>query len=128
KERYRVPRDVPTSPEKIENEFRYWLGYACDQRVVLVIDSLNQLDKNSRGVLDWFPEVFPPYVRVIVSTLEGDILDETIRRGWNVCRIEPLSHLEREQLVGKYFHAFGKSGDEPCVRRLANDAKSLSPL
>jgi tetratricopeptide (TPR) repeat protein len=127
-ERYGVTQEVPSSPEKIESEFRYWLGYASREGLVLVIDALNQLDESSLRSLQWLPDYFPPYVRVIVSTLEGEILDELQRRQWQVVKVKALNKAEREKVVRGYFRSFGKTLDTRNVRRLVSDTKSISPL
>ncbi len=128
KERFTVSAEVPTDPEKIVNDFRYWLGYASREGMVLVIDALNQLNESSRSSLGWLPDYFPPYVRVIVSTIGGDVLDELQRRNWHMLRVRPLNRKTRQTVVREYFRSFGKTLDAQNVRRLVADEKTHSPF
>lgn len=57
-----------------------------DRRLILVLDALNQLDStNHSHTLDWLPEKLPQNVRLVVSTLEGDVLD--------ALRLRPISEM-----------------------------------
>ncbi len=54
-----------------------------ERRIILVLDALNQLtDADAAHQLGWLPVVFPPNVRVLVSSLAGDTLEAVRQRHW----------------------------------------------
>ncbi len=75
---------VPENFSDIQNMFKDVLekvGGLNDKgkRLVLILDALNQLDNtNQAHSLDWLPVDLPSNVRLIVSTLEGDVYDGII--------------------------------------------------
>jgi telomerase protein component 1 len=72
------------------------------KKLVLVIDALNQLDNtNHSHTLDWLPEKPPPNVRLIVSTLEGDVYDVLKLRPVSEILVGPLSRQEQGEIVEK---------------------------
>lgn len=127
-DRFGLSAEVPSMQDKVESEFDYWLGYARETGLILVIDALNQLSEPSRRTLNWLSTALPAFVRLIVSTTDGEILTELEGRGWPILRVEPLKREMRQRVVQEYFRCFGKELDGRNVRRLVSDPKSVSPL
>jgi tetratricopeptide (TPR) repeat protein len=62
---------------------------------ILMLDALNQLeDREGALQLAWLPIVIPPKVCLILSTLEGPVLEECRRRGWTEWSVPALCDLE----------------------------------
>jgi hypothetical protein len=74
-------KSVPENFSDMQNMFKETLekvGSLKDKgkRLILIIDALNQLDNtNHAHSLEWLPADLPTNVRLVVSTLEGDIFD-----------------------------------------------------
>src|SRR6202040_2778005 len=73
---------VAEDPDKLRVQLRAFLEQAGAKRpIILFLDAVNQLDPAGRGQdLDWLPMWAPPGARLIVSTLEGDCLEQLARR------------------------------------------------
>jgi tetratricopeptide (TPR) repeat protein len=122
--------EVPTQPDKIREEFPRWLVRITGlDRIVLILDGLNQLeDRNAALDIGWLPEVFPPNCRLILSTLPGRSLDATRRRQWPELVVQPLTVLERRQLLEKFLGQFSKKLQAPDVKRITTAEQTANPL
>ena len=98
--------DVPEDITALLKLFPDLLGKASDRGTVrIVIDAVNQLEPLDRAhAMHWLPQVLPPGVRVVISTLSGDAHDAMLHR-----RIKPreetvtgLTNPEIRELAGAY--------------------------
>ena len=79
------------------------------QKVVIVLDSIDQLDAGSRRSLDWLPVDFPENIVVLISIISGDStfqetydeLTQRFRRS-RIFEIQPLAENEIHQMVTSY--------------------------
>jgi tetratricopeptide (TPR) repeat protein len=128
--RFEIDGDIPDDPAELRAAFGNWLHMVGDEeRVVLVLDALNQLeDREGAPDLIWLPSVMPANVRLVCSTLAGRPLDELSKRGWPMLEIEPLVEAERERLIVEYLAQYRKSLASSRVQRLAGAPQSASPL
>ncbi|MBE0640230.1 MAG: DUF4062 domain-containing protein [Bacteroidales bacterium] len=73
--------DIPDDPARLRFAFRQYLAKATSEHpLVLFLDAPDQFnDGDAARLLQWLPEVLPPHVAIILSTLKGvsfDVLKE----------------------------------------------------
>lgn len=130
------PDELPRTHEDILKTFPLWLAKArlyaqrTGVRCIIVLDALNQLEDRDRArLLGWLPEhPFTGPLRLIASTLPGDVLKAAQQRGWAELRVEPLTSDERRRMIGEYLGRFSKRLDAPRVERLAAAPAAANPL
>ena len=125
--------EIPSEPAKLDVALGQWLGYADHeltrrgQRMVLILDGLNQLQGIALG-LKWIPDVISPTIRLVVSsTVEGTLM-ELQKRGWGRFGMQALSEAERETIVVRYLAEYHKSLNAEQIKRIAGDYKCGHPL
>ena len=109
--RFEIKDEIPNEPEKLLESFPHFLAQTGrDGKWILVLDALNHLENIDKAhLLNWIPDYFPPFVRVIFSTLPGNMLNIFQKRKYKEINIKPLSIKERKTLIKKYLNQFGKS-------------------
>ncbi|MGO9531441.1 MAG: tetratricopeptide repeat protein [Syntrophobacteraceae bacterium] len=132
------PEELPKSHDDLLKDFPVWLVKARikaerdDVRclLLLVLDALNQLeDRDHARLLGWLPEhPFTGALRLVVSTLPGDMLEAVTPRGWKSLRVEPLTPDERRRMIEHYLARFGKKLDAPQLERIADAPAAANPL
>jgi nephrocystin-3 len=132
KRHFKIRQDVPDRPEDLRPAFANWLHMvAAKDRIVLVLDGLNQLEDRDQALdLVWLPEVLPAEIRLIVSTLPGRPLDELKRRGWSnddLC-VGPLEPEERKRLIRRYLRRYGKGLEPGQTGEIAAKDPCANPL
>lgn len=128
--RFGIDEEIPDQPDALRSAFTNFLHMAAARgRVILVLDALNQLE-DREGALDlvWLPPVIPTNVRIVVSSLPGQPLDELERRGWPTLGIEPLDPREREKLVVEYLAQYTKQLSPERRKRIALTPQAANPL
>ena len=75
--RFEIDEEIPQDFNELRVTFDKLLAQAAaERRVVLAIDALNQLDETYHSHdLYWLPAALPAGLRLIVSSLPGDVLD-----------------------------------------------------
>jgi len=78
-------------------------------KIVIVLDSIDQLDAGSRRSLDWLPVDFPDNIILLVSVISGDpdfkeIYDDLTQRfrRSRIFEIQPLAENEIHQMVKSF--------------------------
>ena len=80
-------------------------------RIVIIIDAIDQLNKTNRAhSLDWLPKILP--VKLIVTTIDGPLVDLLKRRNIKEIVIGSLSVKERKDLVRQTLLEYNKKLDE----------------
>jgi tetratricopeptide (TPR) repeat protein len=130
KRRFGLEGDIPDRPVMLRQAFANWLHMAAaKKRVVLIIDSLNQLeDKEGAPDLVWLPPVIPAAIRLILSTLPGRSLDELTKRVWQTLTIPSLTQDERAIFIDNYLAQYRKSLDKEHCLRIAESPQTANPL
>jgi len=135
KQHFRIQQDIPNQPSALREAFANWLHMIEDQRdhasdrVVIVIDALNQLENHSGALnLVWLPQALLKKARLVVSTLPGPALDELRRRGWPSLTVQPLGLEERQRLIVQYLHQYAKKLNKEQSRRIAAADQAANPL
>ena len=122
--------DVPDKPHEVIAAFPHWLAKAAEKgKFILIIDALNQLEeKDGSFDLGWLPSFIPKNVRLILSALPGNILDELKRRNWSVMKILPMKKSEQKEYIDKYLDSFGKKLNRSQTAMIINNPQSSNPL
>jgi len=101
-----VTDDVTEDYRELVNLFPQLLQkISGTRRVLLVIDALNQFDKTDNAhSMNWLPQSLPPNVKVVVSTLAGEVIDALLARRPkpDIVKVNGLKQDEIKQLVTDY--------------------------
>ena len=127
KERYAIADELPLQPDQVMRDFPQWLARVQDERLVLMIDALDQLEGEARA-LRWLPVYIPPNVRLIVSTLKGPVLETLREREWDELTVQPLDADAREAVIETYLGKYRKQLTAKQLRRIAEDNQCSNPL
>jgi hypothetical protein len=107
-----VETAVPEDYKELAQLFPDLLQKASvNRRVLLVIDALNQMEKTDNAhAMQWLPQKLPQNVKVVVSTLSGEVMDAL--KSW---RIQPsfeavtgLTEPEIKEFVTSYLEEIHK--------------------
>ena len=130
KRKFEIQQDIPDQPDALRSAFPNWLYMAAARgRIVLVLDALNQLeDRDGAPDLVWLPPVLPENVRLIVSTLPGQPLNEIKKRNWASLTVELLSTGERRELIAEYLGRDAKGLSPSRLERIAGAVQAANPL
>lgn len=127
RERYSLTEEVPSTPREIVAEMPIWLARVQHERLVLVLDGLDQLAPASRD-LEWLPRYIPPQVRLIGSASEALTVDALRSRGWEQLRLKPLTLSERRSVTKEFLGERSRRLTGEQLRRVTNDSSSANPL
>jgi tetratricopeptide (TPR) repeat protein len=119
--KFGIQIEIPDQPDALRMAFANALHMvAAHRHVVLVLDALNQIeDRDGAPDLVWLPPAIPANVRMVVSTLPGQPLDDLKKRGWPVLGVEPLTTPERKELIVKYLNRYSKALSPRTVHCIA---------
>lgn len=122
--------DIPSDPEIMANLLPQFLANSVGRgRWILILDGINQLESiDNARFLSWLPIFFPTHIRVIFSTLEGEVLDVLKRRDYPLFEVKSLNKKSRMDLIREFLFQYSKKLPESTVKRIANDNESENPL
>jgi len=127
-----ITSDIPDDPEKLRLSFPAFLRQAgTRQRVVILLDAVNQLDKVSHDAeLHWLPEELPANTHVILSLPEGPALEELRRRDHKPREIElrPLTTDDRDAIVEQFQKRYRKTFEPEQRAALVSKSDAGMPL
>lgn len=99
------------------------------RRIILLLDSLNQLDDlNDARQLAWLPVSFPENIRAILSTLPGKCMEAMSLRKHERYNIKPMTAGECSQFVDAYLARYSKRLDERQKDFIIEMDASRNPL
>ena len=99
---------------------------------VILFDALNQLGSAADRELRWWPKEWPEEVRVVFSTLPGEVWREMEQRGWTEegwCLTVP--HLQPEEksiLMNRYLELFSRKLDQDLQKKILSASPTANPL
>ena len=137
KERQEVrPYEVPQDPAELGPTFREMLQLVPgDERVVFIIDAVNQLDDfGNAQELYWLPARLPTNVKIVVSCIEEEdrpepALEALRSRGIpEPRRVEPLTNEERCEIVTQVPSLSAKTLDGLQTGLLLENPATANPL
>ena len=127
KARYGLTEELPTQPEKIVTDFPLWLARVQNERLVVAIDALNQLEDRAHN-LEWLPHHIPANIKFITSTTSEVMVRKLESRSWRSLPLAPLTIDEREAIIVRFLSEYHKGLSLEQSSRIAKDRKSASPL
>ena len=120
-----VTEDVKEPMTKLLDQFS-----VRDDRLVIVIDAINQIaDVEQAKRLNWLP-VLPNNVKIVFSSLQDDGTMEVFKnRDYPVFVLKKLRKEQRHRLVKEYLSRnFGKNLQETQIRRIIEDKQCENTL
>jgi tetratricopeptide (TPR) repeat protein len=128
--RFALKKPIPTEDDEIRIEFPKWCSAVSTKgKAVLILDALNQVsDCSPRVPLYWLPSTLPPNVRLIVSTIEGELAQVLRERRWEFLEMQSLSIQERKHLVIEYLSHFAKTIDSSLLNEIIEVPQTGNPL
>lgn len=99
---------------------------------VILFDALNQLGTAADRELQWWPKEWPEEVRVVFSTLPGDVWREMERRrwteeGWGLF-VPPLQSEEKSEVMNRYLELFSRKLAQDLQERVLAASSTSNPL
>ena len=103
-----------------EEQFEIAINLASENttsKIVLVVDSIDQMDATSCNNIGWLPKMMPPKTFLLVSTISGEPefeqLNTSIRHYYSdriiVTEIQPLSKSEVNLMTRNYLNRFDRT-------------------
>jgi nephrocystin-3 len=124
---------LESHPQKILNALPEWLARASSyaesegREWLILLDGLDKL--SSLRDLRWWPGFLPPLVKLVVSCLDGEVLEQARKRmEWCEINVLPLSSSEGVEILREYLRTFNKCLPNPEYDRIAKHPLSTSPL
>ncbi len=127
----KITAEIPDDPEKLRIVFPNFLQQACaNQQVVILLDAINQFDLSAHGGLDWLPDDLPPNARVILSALEGPVLEELRHRSHKPVEIElkPLTPADGMVIISRFSARYRKQFEPDQLTALLGKTDAGAPL
>ncbi len=127
-----ITAEVPDDPEKLHDAISDFLRQASNRiRVVILLDAVNQFDPTSHSAnLRWLPEELPANVRVILSVLDGPVLEELRRRSDKPREIglQPLTTVDGEAIIEQFRKRYRKTLSDTQRTALLSKSDAGTPL
>jgi len=128
-----VEEEVPEEYKELAQLFPELLQRASEtHQVLLIIDALNQLEKTDNAhALRWLPQRLPQNVKVVVSTVAGELLDtlKTWRIQPNFGELAGLTEPEIKEFVTSYLEEIRKDFPTKKIQEAFYDkTKAGNPL
>jgi hypothetical protein len=122
-----------SDPDKLLNQLPEWLSVASawaqrqEREFLIALDGLDKL--SDRKHLLWFPSHLPPGVKLVVSCLDGEVLEAAkMRLSWTELKVEPFTKKEQERFIEKYLGLYRKSLTPAQTKLLLCHPLSGNPL
>ena len=124
--------EIPAEKEKLYEALPQWLGtlseYARQQgaQAIIAIDALDKLSHDKH--IPWLPMYVPPYVHVVVSTLDGEAMKACNERGWFALAVPALEQQQREEFISQYLGRFTRKLSANEIKAILAQPLSALPL
>lgn len=133
KERGNFDDPIPEQADELERDLPQWLAKLPDEKIVIAIDAVNQLEDPRGHGLNWLPLFIPPNIHLILSTTDDvygtpDEEHTLAHRQWNEFTVRALTQSERHEVTKYYLSQYHKSLTRPQLEALATSDKCESPL
>jgi WD40 repeat protein len=135
KDHFGWAEEVPEETARLIVGFRDFLGRVpASERVLFVIDALNQLDEAERAQqLEWLPAALPPHAKVVVSCITEankpePVLEAFRLRKYCSLEIDPLDDAERREIIRQVPSLSAKTLDDEQINLLLANPATANPL
>ncbi|HLW68263.1 MAG TPA: DUF4062 domain-containing protein, partial [Gemmataceae bacterium] len=135
KQRFTLPDEVPEEAARLIVTFREMLSKVpANERTLLVIDALNQLDETDRAQhLEWLPAKSPAQVKIVVSCISDsgktEPALEAFRHRQHVrIEVKPLDDVERRGIIHEVPSLSAKTLDDLQIGLLLSNPSTDNPL
>ena len=123
----------PVGEEEIAAAVPVWLEkLARKGGGVILLDALNQLSDARDRELWWWPRQWPEEVRVVVSSLPGDVWRKMEQRGWTqperLITVPLLHEDERRTIMNNYLKMFSRSLEPRLQEKILAAPQCANPL
>ena len=123
----------PSSEEEIAAAVPEWLEKLAGKGGgVILLDALNQLDNARDRELWWWPRQWPEEVRVVVSSLPGDVWRKMEQREWTqperLITVPLLHENERRTIMNNYLKLFSRSLETRLQEKILSAPQCANPL
>jgi nephrocystin-3 len=124
---------LEADPQKLFDLLPEWLARASayashhDKQWLIVLDGLDKL--STLRDLRWWPAMLPPRIKLVVSCLEGEVLESLCKcMEWTNLEVHPLSQTEQRTFITDFLGRYRKSLTPPQVECVQAHALSGNPL
>ena len=121
-------REDKTDEKALEELFNL-VAAEGDKPLLIVLDAINQIiDTDNAKQLNWLP-IPPKYVKILFTTLEDDRTMEVFKnRHYPVFTLQPLTKMQREEMVFGYLHLYSKKLQPYQVECIVSDEQCENTL
>ncbi|MGD9487590.1 MAG: tetratricopeptide repeat protein [Calditrichaceae bacterium] len=117
------------SSEQLKNYLDELLEQKAPQKVLIVIDGLDEFDNDDNSLLlNWLPYSFDDNVKIILSCGAGASLERLKKRRYEVVYITEPGKETREKFINDYLSEYSKKLPLKYVNEIVNDDISELPL
>lgn len=124
KRAFRFPEPLPPGAE-LERQLNIWFDRLNRRTVLIVIDGLDRLHHESRG-LEWLSTLQRRNVRLVVSTRPGATFDALKRLGSEMIELETLHVDTDRRIIEHLMNVYHQEIDAPVLAAITNPALPLS--
>jgi hypothetical protein len=132
KQRFDLKDEIPSEYYRLQPAFSRFLELSAKAgKVVVIIDAVEQLaDSDFARDVDWLPAELPESLKLIVSSVNGEIREKLIEHPLAPPEIviPPLDDTEQEEFIRNTFANYGKSLDKAQLQLLLRKKNSRNPL
>lgn len=121
---------IPDELSELKTAFTKCLNLIpASQRVIIVIDGINQLEnKSGAHELLWLPQVLPENINLIASATTGPVAENMLIRDWAELELQPLTLSERLAFITVFMERYGKNLHESQITQIASAKQTKNPL
>ncbi len=127
--------EIPDDPLRLPDTFREMLtALPLDAQPIFILDAVNQFDALGGGQeMTWLSSQLPPRVKVVVSCIEEPgrpqtALEALRTRGTPELLVQPLTHAEQFEIIGKVPSLSAKTLDAAQTSLLLSNSATANPL
>ncbi len=125
-----LPNNMSTAKEIFHLGLRKSSKYV-NGSIILVLDGLNQLeDRDGAHELIWLPKELPINVKIIISSLDGKIINSIEKKNWKKqeLNVEGLNQGECKEVITGYLELFGKKLQSDLIELIILSPNTSNPL
>ena len=95
-------------------------------QIVVALDGLDKL--SAEQDLHWLPSTLPKQVKLLASSIDGDVKDALLARGCTSIEVKPLTVEERSLFVERTLERWGKGASPKHVEAILQHPLAGTPL